>query len=145
MANVKKELRVSDVDIKRLNHVGLGLKAIATNLGCHAATINLRLKAMGLNPTDTRRSFMEQVFLNMTRDEQDWLSHNLFNAGISAKKFIADLIKEAYAQASKNTHTATPVAMPVMDTLDTVEEPEPIHDETAAPVPTEKKKLNFGQ
>ena len=113
MANVKKANRVQDTDIKRLNHVGLGLKAIADLLGCHAATITLRLKAMGIDATDTRRSFMEQVFLNLTPAEQDWLSHNLFNAGIGIKEFVTTLIREAYTNTPA-VATAAPPAMPTM-------------------------------
>lgn len=114
MANVKKANRVQDVDIKRLNHLGLGLKTIAQLLGCHAATITLRLEAMGIDPTDTRRSFMESVYLSLSKDQQDWLSHNLFNNEISIKDFIVTLIKEAYAQAPATSVAPTPVAMPVM-------------------------------
>lgn len=113
MANVKKINRVQDTDIKRLNHVGLGLKAIADHLGCHAATITLRLKAMGMDPTDTRRSFMEQVFLSLTPDQQDWLSHNLYNAGIGIKEFITTLITEAYANTPV-VAAAVPAPMPEM-------------------------------
>ena len=113
MANVKKANRVQDTDIKRLNHVGLGLKAIADLLGCHAATITLRLKAMGIEPTDTRRSFMEAVFTSLSPAEQDWLSHNLFNSGIGIKEFVATLIREAHANAPV-VAVAAPVAMPAM-------------------------------
>jgi hypothetical protein len=116
MANVKKANRVQDTDIKRLNHVGLGLKTIADQLGCHAATITLRLKAMGIEPTDTRRSFMEAVFTSLSPAEQDWLSHNLFNSGIGIKEFVATLIKEAFNNAPA-VATAAPVAMPVMQTV----------------------------
>ena len=115
MANVKKANRVQDTDIKRLNHVGLGLKAIAELLGCHPATITLRLKAMAVEPIDTRRSFMEQVFLSLSREEQEWLSHNLFNAGLGIREFVTTLIKEAFAAAP--AVAPAPVAMPVMQTV----------------------------
>lgn len=113
MANVKKINRVQDTDIKRLNHVGLGLKSIAELLGCHMATITLRLKALGIKPTDTRRSFMEQVFLSLTPDQQEWLSHNLFNADINIQKFITGLIVEAY-NSSPTVTPAAPAPMPEM-------------------------------
>ena len=113
MANVKKANRVQDADIRRLNHVGLGLKAIADHLGCHAATITMRLKAMGIDPIDTRRSFMERVFQGLTPAEQDWLSHNLYNAGIGVKEFVTTLIREAYMSTPAVT-TAAPPAMPAM-------------------------------
>lgn len=124
MANVKKADRVQDTDIKRLNHVGLGLKAIAEHLGCHAATVTLRLKAMGIGPTDTRRSFMEQVFFSLTSDQQDWLSHNLFNAGISVKEFVSQLIQEAYQQ-NPGTVPAAPVELPELESPEFSPEPDP--------------------
>lgn len=99
MANKKKTARVLDTDIRRLNHVGLSLKAIADMLGCHPATITLRLKAMGVAPSDTRRSFMEEVFKHLGPDEQEWVSHFLFNNDISIRTFVADLVKDAYANA----------------------------------------------
>lgn len=133
MANVKKANRVQDTDIKRLNHVGLGLKAIADILGCHPATITLRLKDMGIEPTDTRRSFMESVFTSLTSAEQDWLSHNLFNAGIGIKEFVAKLIREAYSNAPA-VATPVPVAMPTMQSTATQPvQPEPLKvEETPA-------------
>lgn len=118
MANVKKEDRVQDTDIKRLNHVGVGLKAISDMLGCHAATITLRLKNMSIKPTDTRRSFMEQVFLGLKPEVQDWLSTNLYNAGIPIKTFVSRLITEAYQEACKNgtvRQTAAPAPLPPME------------------------------
>lgn len=111
MGNVKKDRRVSDQDIIRLNHVGLSLKAIAEKLGCHAATITLRLKALNVAPSDTRRSFMEQVFEGLTTEEQDWLSHYLYNSQISIKDYMVSLLKAAYAIAPP---LAAPMATPAM-------------------------------
>lgn len=127
MGNVRKDLRVQDVDVKRLNHMGLGLRAIAEELGCHPATITTKLAAMGLEPTDTRRSFMEQVFNSLEQDQKDWLSHNLFNTGIGVREFITGLIREAWETHGKQTvMAAVPTATPEMDGAP-VGEPEPIH------------------
>lgn len=137
MANVKKANRVQDTDIKRLNHVGLGLKAIAQILGCHPATITLRLNDMGIEPTDTRRSFMEEVFRSLSNEEQDWLSNNLFNAGIGIKEFVTTLIREAYA-ATPTVAAATPAPMPVMESVVAAE---PVKDTVEAkPVESEPVK-----
>jgi hypothetical protein len=114
MANVKKSDRVQNVDIKRLNGVGLGLKSIADRLGCHPATITLRMQEMGLVPTDTRRSFMEQVFDGLTTDQQEWLSHNLYNAEIWVGEFVTNLIRQAYAE-NPGTVSAAPVAVPELE------------------------------
>lgn len=114
MGNVKTSDRVQDTDIKRLNHVGVGLKSIADILGCHAATVTVRLKAMGIKATDTRRSFMEQVFLGLPLEVQEWLSHNLYNEGIPIKTFVTKLILEAY-NATPAVQEPAPAPMPVMD------------------------------
>lgn len=129
MANVRAKDRVQNADIKRLNHVGLGLKAIADLLGCHAATITLRLKEMGVAPTDTRRSFMEQVFLGLTADEQEWLSHTLYNSGTPVKEFVTTLIKTAHSLAPKVAQ-AMPAPLPEMLSAptETVQTSEPEDD-----------------
>lgn len=111
MANVKKVNRVQDTDIKRLNHVGLGLKAIAQILGCHPATITLRLEAMGVKPTDTRRSFMERVFMALPNDVQDWLSNDLYNNGIGIQEFVTKLIVDRY-EGCDRVVSAAPAPMP---------------------------------
>lgn len=113
MANVKKSRRVSDADIKRLNHVGLGLKAIAQLLGCHPATVTQRLDAMGVDPTDTRRSFMEKIFVGLKPETQEWLSHNLYNTSTPVSEFIIALIEGAHALAP-SVVAATPAPMPEM-------------------------------
>ena len=56
--------KATDADIIRLNSVGLSLSTIAGLFGCHPATISLRLKALNVAPADTRRSFMEDVFIS---------------------------------------------------------------------------------
>lgn len=117
MGNVKKSERVQDTDIRRLNHIGLSLKAIAELLGCHPATVTLRLKAMKVAPFDTRRSFMEQVFMSLTTEQQEWLSHHLYNNDISIKDYIVSLIRDAYATA--NSLAASPAPMPKMKTAQT--------------------------
>ena len=111
MGNVRVADLVSDPDIQRLNHIGLGLKAIAEELGCHAATITTRLKAMNLQPTDTRRSFMEQVYKSLSKDQKEWLTHNLYTKEIDVRKFITTLIKDAYASSDTTgavEHTPAP-------------------------------------
>lgn len=171
MGNVKKSARVSDQDIKRLNHAGLSLKAIADKLGCHAATITLRLKAMGIKPSDTRRSFMEQVFMGLSTEEQDQLTHYLFNQDISIKDYVTSLIKEnvkglpvqalppepelqATQAAAEDVQPAIPAvaAEPVAEpeaAMESASEATPevieeVVEETASPVPAENKPSIFG-
>src|SRR5690606_4562685 len=118
MANVKKALRVKDSDIVRLNYVGLPLKAIGEILGCHYATITNRMKAMNLAPVDTRRGFMEDIFKDLTADQQDWLSNYLYNNQVSIKSFLSFLIQQAHAGAIE-----LPVGEPLPLEKDSAEEP----------------------
>ena len=63
-----------DADIIRLNSVGLSLATIARALDCHPTTITIRLRALKIPPADTRRSFMEDIFLTFPEDQQEWLA-----------------------------------------------------------------------
>lgn len=89
--------KANDADIIRLNSVGLSLATIARVLGCHPTTITQRLKSLGIPPADTRRSFMEDVFLTLNTDQQEWLANQL-NSELSVKGFVRDLIVQAYNQ-----------------------------------------------
>jgi len=112
MGNVKKQDRVAEQDVLRLNHVGIGIKAIAGLLHCHSATVSDRLKEAGVAPTDTRRSFMESVFLALSEEQQDWLSTYLYSRGISVQDYLVGLIKADHETAP--ALVAAPPPMPVM-------------------------------
>lgn len=88
--------KATDGDIIRLNSVGLSLATIARALEVHPTTVTLRLKALGIPPADTRRSFMEDVFLQLDPQEQEWLADQL-SAGVSVKDFVKLLIKAKFA------------------------------------------------
>lgn len=89
--------KATDDDIIRLNSVGLSLATIARALGCHPTTITQRLKSLGIPPADTRRSFMEDVFLTLNTDQQEWLANQL-NSELSVKEFVRALLVQAYNQ-----------------------------------------------
>lgn len=91
----RKNRKASDDDIIRLNSVGLSLATIAGVLGCHPTTITLRLKALGVAPADTRRAFMEDVFVTLDPNQQEWLADQM-QGGQSIKVFVKNLIKQAY-------------------------------------------------
>lgn len=96
--------KASDADILRLNSVGLSLATIASALGCHPTTITLRLKSLGVPPADTRRTFMEDVFLSLNLDEQEWLANQL-TPGFSVKDFVKQLIQKEHARHVLNQGT----------------------------------------
>jgi hypothetical protein len=99
MSNVYRANRkATDGDIIRLNSVGLSLSTIAKLLDCHPTTITLRLKALNIAPADTRRTFMEDVFMSMSRQQQDWLAKQL-GPHISIKDYVRNLlVKEFLSQ-----------------------------------------------
>lgn len=87
--------KCSDDEIIRLNSVGLSLASIAEKLNCHPTTITLRLKALKVNPADTRRTFMEDVYNSMGQSQQDWLIDQL-GPHTSIKQYVGNLLTKAY-------------------------------------------------
>lgn len=87
--------KASDADIIRLNSVGLSLSAIAKLLDCHPTTITLRLKALNIAPADTRRTFMEDVFVSLSRQQQEWLASQL-GPHISIKDYVRNLLVKEF-------------------------------------------------
>ena len=98
--------KASDEDIIRLNSVGLSLGTIGDLLGVHTTTITTRLAAMGIAPSDTRRSFMEGVYWELTREQQEWLKDQL-GPHYSIKQFVTNLlVKEFFARNSTSEHAS---------------------------------------
>ena len=95
-----------DADIIRLNSVGLSLATIARALDCHPTTITLRLRSLKIPPADTRRTFMEDIFLSLTLDEQEWLADQVVNTTI--KDYVKQLIVEKHAEAKANQGSNQP-------------------------------------
>lgn len=88
--------KASDEDVLRLNSVGLSLSTVANTLGCHPTTVTLRLKSLGVEPADTRRTFMEDVFLRLAPAEQEWLADYLRDQNMCVKTFVFLLLQQAY-------------------------------------------------
>lgn len=97
MAKVKRANRkANDEDIIKLNNLGLSLKTIGRALGIHPTTVFQRIKTLGLDVIDTRRSFAEDVFLTLSFDQQEWLSATLESQGINIRQYIRNTIIEQY-------------------------------------------------
>lgn len=92
--------KAGDAEIIRLNSVGLSLGTIAQVLGCHPTSVTVRLRSLNIPPADTRRTFMEDVFRQLTTPQQDWLADQL-SANHSIKDFVRDRLIEAYNLAQK--------------------------------------------
>jgi hypothetical protein len=95
--------KFSDADVERLNSVGLSLATIAKVLGCHQTTVTLRLKSLGIEPADTRRTFMEDIFVSLTPDHQEWLADQL-RGGRTIKGYVRQLLIKEYARQNEKSH-----------------------------------------
>jgi hypothetical protein len=83
--------KADDNRIVELNSVGLSLGTIGEKLDVHHTTITYRLRALGIEPADTRRAFMEDIFEKLSIQQQEWLISQL-GGGISIKEFIRSLL-----------------------------------------------------
>ena len=87
--------KAEDADIVRLNSVGLSLATVAKLLGVNPTTITLRLRSLGIDPADTRRAFMEDVFKTLSEPNQEWLADQL-GPHLNIKEYVRQLIVKAY-------------------------------------------------
>jgi hypothetical protein len=92
--------KATDDDIIKLNSVGLSLATIARVLRCHPTTVTLRLQALKIPPADTRRTFMEDIFISLPELQQEWLADQL-GPHISIKNYIKNLIGKEYARSTR--------------------------------------------
>jgi hypothetical protein len=105
MSELKRVNRkIIDGDVIRLNSVGLSLATIARVLGCHPTSVTLRLRRLGVEPSDTRRTFMEDVFMNLTLPQQEWLADQL-HAGKHVATFVKDLLITEYERNQPEQQT----------------------------------------
>jgi hypothetical protein len=95
--------KASDEDIIRLNSVGLSLSTIADLLEVHPTTVTLRLKALNIEPADTRRAFMEDIYTALSPAQQKWLAAQL-GPHISIKDFVKNMLVERFVSQPGETH-----------------------------------------
>ncbi len=88
--------KFSDADVIALNSVGISLAGISKRLKCHHTTVTARLTALGIPTADTRRSFMEDIFDDLTPKQREWLVNQL-GPTRSIKNFVKSLIINEYA------------------------------------------------
>ncbi len=87
--------RVPDETLIQLNDLGLSLKRIGELTGYHHTTVKARLTELGIEPTDTRRSFMDRIYGQLTTAQREWLANEL-NPGQSISSYMRMLIVEKY-------------------------------------------------
>jgi hypothetical protein len=96
---MKKKL--NDHDLVRLNSLGYSLRSIADMFGCHITTVTLRLKELGIAPSDTRRCFMEDIISTLPEKQVRWLEKQL-GPHHPIKDYVKNLITEAYIQSTSD-------------------------------------------
>lgn len=95
--------KATDVEILRDNSIGISLATIAKKHGCHPTGITIRLKALNVPPTDTRRAFMEDVVMGLPLEVREWLADLMMDGG-NIKDFVRDMLQYIYEldQGNKN-------------------------------------------
>lgn len=92
--------KASDLDIIRLNSVGLSLSRISRDLGIHHTTVTHRLKILNIAPADTRRAFMEDIFDSLSLQQQEWLLNQL-GSGYSIKDMVKSLMVKEFVMRNQ--------------------------------------------
>lgn len=98
MASGKK---ANDLRIIELNSVGISLSGIGRREGIHHTTVTARLKAHNIEPADTRRAFMEEIYDSLSMAQRDWLIEQV-GAGRTIKDFIKGLIVKEFINRKTN-------------------------------------------
>lgn len=116
MGNVKREDRADGTEILKLNLVGLGLQAIGELVGCHEATVSVKLKEMGVSANDTRRNFMGEVYNVLPEETREWLADTLYTTRTPIKDFVVQLLREAHRNAPE-APVPVPTPLPQAEVL----------------------------
>lgn len=106
--------KITDEDALRLNAVGLSISTMAKLLNCHPSSVSLRLKSLKVEPQDTRKSFMEGIFTNLSEAQQEALADYLFDNTINVQEYILklvedDMVRRLSASVIKTPHEDTEI------------------------------------
>lgn len=93
--------KANDSDLIRLNSVGLSLSTIAEKLNCHPTTVTQRLVALNIPPADTRRSFMEDVYMSLSETQKEWLINQL-GPHLSIKDYVKNLLVSEFIKNQRS-------------------------------------------
>lgn len=95
----RRNRKISDEQVICFNNLGISLTSIAHMLGCHPTAVTARLKTLGIQPMDTRRAFMEQIYSNLTEAQQGWVAETI-GSKTDIRQFVTQLIINAYNEAN---------------------------------------------
>lgn len=96
--------RFSDSDLIALNTVGLSTMTIGKIFSVNQSAVTARLKKLNMPSFYQRgksRTFMEDIFFNLSPEEKEYLTSRAMENGI--KSYLENLIKEDYAAHTKPT------------------------------------------
>ena len=112
MSAQKKQpkIRAQTNDMIRLNSIGLSLGSIGKLLNCHPTTVAARLELHSVEAADTRRSFMEDIYWDLSDSHREWLADQL-SPTHTIKDFVKGLLIEKFMNArNSNQKDLTDVA-----------------------------------
>lgn len=93
----RRNRKISDDQVIRLNNLGMSMTTIADILGCHATAVTARLRQLEIPPMDTRRSFLESIYNDLTEAQQAWVAEKIGLNG-NIRSFLIDLIIKGYEE-----------------------------------------------
>lgn len=96
----RSDKKGSDAAIVKLNAVGLSSRTIASMRGIHPTTVSNRLKALGIEAFDSRRSFMEDIIRSLTPAQRNWLV-NQVGPHLTIRQYISSLIVQDFIQKTE--------------------------------------------
>jgi predicted transcriptional regulator len=97
----RRNRKISDEQVIRMNNLGISLTTIAGILGCHPTAITARLKTLKIAPMDTRRAFMETIYSDLTEAQQAWVAE-LVGTETNIREFVKSLIVDGYERDKIN-------------------------------------------
>ena len=107
--------KFTDNDLIILNNIGLTTSTIAKILGVNQSAIYPRLKKLGLQafyPRGKSKSFMEDVFFELSIEEKGFLAEKAQN---NVKNYIINLIKKDYADTYSKGSDSGSAELPVSE------------------------------
>lgn len=97
--------KVPDSVVIRLNSLGKSLESIGDITGCHPTTISLRLRGLGIPPTNTRRAFMDEVLKPLPPSTLEWLADKMTDR-YTIKDLLRDLIVQEHERHQSHERPA---------------------------------------
>lgn len=83
--------KATDEELLVFNNLGLSLQTVAKQFDMHPTTVTQRLKGLGISVADTRRSFMEDIYNELSPVQKEFLIKTL-GTSVTVKEYVKKLI-----------------------------------------------------